>query len=299
MRLRTVIRAVLLLMLPAGPMRAFLGIADTSFVTVIANPAEAANWGAELDRLSAQLSTAQNTLQVAGDLRAYAGDPRAAVAALPDLNAVTSGSSAVAAGVASQSDLARAWQSLGPAGQASGETSLIVGAGAQSSMAVFGQQQSRNLSLYASLASGSAAVQQLHGQVAREQAVRVLVAAALAEAWVRLRSASTESSKQAVLAEISQLQSQDQVMAARRRALLDDVELSDRDAAAASGARSTAADEQGLAESAALNAGMGARVQAAETQRLSTLQKAQPAAAPADYSGMKLWTTADAGGTSN
>jgi hypothetical protein len=35
--------------------RAFLGIADTSFVTVIANPAEAANWASDLERLNDQL----------------------------------------------------------------------------------------------------------------------------------------------------------------------------------------------------------------------------------------------------
>ncbi|HZZ19631.1 MAG TPA: hypothetical protein VFE25_09690 [Opitutaceae bacterium] len=291
--------SLLLTLCPALECRAFLGVADTSFVTVIANPAESANWAAELDRLSAQLSAAQGTLQAAGDLRAYAGDPRAAVAALPDLIEVTAGSSGVAGGLATQADLARAWQTLGPTGQSAGESALLLSSGSQASMSVFGQQQSRDLSLYGALASGSSAVQQLHGQVAREQAVRSLVAAGLADAWARLRSASTESSKQSILAEISQLQSQDQVMASRRRALLDDLELSDRETSAATGARSTAADEQGLAESAVLNAAMAARVQSAETQRLLTLQKPQAPPPAADYSGMKLWTTADTGGTSN
>src|ERR1019366_8505784 len=55
----------------------FLGVADTSFVTVIANPAEAANWAAELERLNDQLAAARGTLQTLGELRAFAGDPRA------------------------------------------------------------------------------------------------------------------------------------------------------------------------------------------------------------------------------
>jgi hypothetical protein len=279
--------------------RAFLGVADTSFVTVIANPAEAANWAVELERMSSQLATAQNTLQVAGELRTYAGDPKAAVAAVSDLGSVTGGAAAVASGVMTQADLAHSWQSLGQAGQASSEASLLQGSGSSSSMTVFGQQQDRDLSRYESFAADSASAQLLHGQVAKEQSVRNLVAAGLTSAWAQFRSATTESAKQSILTEISQLQSQDQVMSARRRALLDDLELSDRETSATAGARSTAADEQGLAESAQLNTAMASRVQGAETLRLSTLQKPPTSRPSSDYSGMKLWTTADAGGTSD
>src|ERR1019366_9356157 len=109
----------------------------------------------------------------------------------------------------------------------------------------------------------------------------------------------TESGKQAVLAEISQLQSQNQVMDARRRAILDDIALSDRQERTAAGVRSRAADEQGLAESALLNATVEGRARGAEAQRGATLGKPAPAAPQPDYSGMRLWTTADAGGASS
>jgi hypothetical protein len=296
---RARLAAILLALLSANAARAIFGVADTSFVTVIANPAEAANWAAELDRMSSELAAAQGTLQVAGDLRSYAGDPRSAVAALSDLGGVTGGAAAVGPGLSTQADFAQAWQSLGSQAQVAQAASLLQASGTAASMTVYGQQQARNLSLYGSLAEDSAAAQQLHGQVAREQAVRALIAAGLTSAWSRFRSATTESGKQSILTEISQLQSQDQVMAARRRAVLDDMEIGDREASAESGARSQAADEQGLAESAALNSGMSSRTQAAETQRLSTLQKPAQTPPMADYSGLKLWTTADAGGTSN
>jgi hypothetical protein len=65
----------------------------------------------------------------------------------------------------------------------------------------------------------------MRGQIADEQAARGSVAAELALAWSQFKAASTESSKQAILAEISQLQSQNQVMDTRRRALLDDLPL--------------------------------------------------------------------------
>jgi hypothetical protein len=287
------------LALGARAAHAFLGVADTSFVTVIANPAEAANWAAELDRLNSQIAAARGTLEVAGDIRSYAGDPKSAVASLADLGSVTSGVSGLAAGSRTGSDLAQAWLSLGTSGQLSTESALLTSSGAGASMSVFGHTQARDPSLYGALASDASSAQMVRVQVAREQAVRTLIAAALTDAWNRFRAATTESGKQALLTQISQLQSQDQVMSGHRRALLDDMELADRQGRAASGARAKAKDEQALAESSLLNADLQGRVQAAESQRLSTLQKAPRALSAPDYSGMKVWTTADTGGTSD
>jgi hypothetical protein len=163
-------------------------------------------------------------------------------------------------------------------------------------MQVFGQQQERDPALYAALAQDADAASRLRGQVAGEQAARGSVAAELALAWAQFREATTDSGKQALLAEISQLQSQNQVMDTRRKALLDDLSLSDRQARTAAAVRAKAADEQLLGESALLNGDAGNRAAGADAQRLATLQKAPPAAAPRDYSGLRLWTTADAGG---
>jgi hypothetical protein len=281
---------------PAG---AFLGFGDTSFVTVIANPAEAANWASELERLNEQLAAANGTLQTVGDLRAYAGDPRAAVAALRDLQDITGALGQLSAGAQTDADLLRAWQAEGAAQRRQDAATLLQGTGAGTTMQVFGQAQARDAALYAGLARDAGASGQLRGQIAGEQSARGSVAAELALAWGRFRSATTESGKQAILAEISQLQSQNQVMDTRRRAMLDDVDLSDREARTNEAVRSRAADEQLLAESALLNADAAGRAQGAQAQRLATLQKAPPSAAPPDYSGMRLWTTADAGGPSD
>jgi hypothetical protein len=298
--MRSIAAAIaLVLALGVSALHAFLGVADTSFVTVIANPAEAANWASELDRLNSQLAAARGTLEVAGDIRTYAGDPRAAVAALADLGSVTSGVSGLASGSRTGADLVQAWQSLGATGQRASEAALLASSGPGASMSVFGQAQARDPSIYGALAAEASSVQTVRLQVAREQAVRSLIAEALTDAWARFRTASTESGKQALLTQISQLQSQDQVMSGHRRALLDDMELGDRQGRAASGVRAKAEDEQALAESSLLNADLQGRVQAAESQRLTTLQKAPAAPAAADYSGMKVWTTADAGGVSN
>ena len=88
-------------------------------------------------------------------------------------------------------------------------------------------------------------------------------------------------------------------MDTRRRALLDDLELSDRQDRTTAGTISKAADEQLLAESALLNASASGRAKDAEAQRMSTLRKQAPPAAASDYSGLRMWTTADAGGASN
>ena len=288
--------AALLLCCAAGPARGFLGIADTSFVTVIANPAEAANWAAELEKLNGQLQAASQTLQTVGDLRAYAGDPRAAVAALGDLGDVAGAVGALSSGGQTGADLARAWQALGAAQRAAGAEALLSDSGPGGTMRVFGDERPRDAALYSRYAADAGTAQLARDQVAREQIGRASVAAELALAWVRFRGAATESAKQAVLAEISQLETQNQVMDTRRRALLDDLELSDRQGRTADAVRSRAADEELLAESSLLNASVEARAVDAQAQRMATLGKA-PAPAPArDYSGIRMWTTADAGG---
>jgi hypothetical protein len=280
----------------ARPASAFLGFADTSFVTVIANPAEAANWGAELSRLNDQLTAAKATLSVAGDLRSYAGDPRAAVASLVDLGNITGAVHGLSSAAQTDADLARAWQSLAVSQQLSSAEALLKASGPGSTMEVFSQPQARNAALYAQYASDTAASQQIRSQISQEQSTRASIASELADAWSLFRTATTESGKQAILTEISQLQSQDQVMDTRRRAMLDDLELADRQNQTASKVRSKAADEKMLAESALLNADVGGRARSAEAQRLATLQKAPVEPSAHDYSGMKLWTTADAGG---
>lgn len=290
---RAPLLAATLLIAGANPARAFLGIADTSFVTVIANPAEAADWAAQLESLSQQLAAAESTLRTVEQLRTFAGDPRAAVAALSDLADVSGVVSELAAGQ-TEDDLLKDWQALSRAAQAARTSAFLEGAGPGTSMEVFGQTQARDPGLYRDLARDVQSVQDLRGQIAEERAGRRSIGSDLASAWSRFRLATTESDKQAILAEISQLHAQDEVMGARRRALLDDLELSDRQERARSGARERAGDEQALAESSLLNAGDEGRLRAAETLRLATLQKTpSPAVAP-DYGGLRLWTTAEA-----
>ncbi|HEY1765147.1 MAG TPA: hypothetical protein VGF85_09505 [Opitutaceae bacterium] len=286
--------AVALCVAGAKPARAFLGFADTSFVTVIANPAEAADWASQLESLSEQLAAAESTLQTVEQLRAFAGDPRAAVAALADLGDVSGVVAELTAGSQTEDDLRKAWEALSEAAQTAKAAALLAAAGPGTTMQVFGQTQSRNEGLYTDLARDVQAAEGVRGQIAQEQTGRRSVASELALAWSRFRSAATESDKQAILAEIGQLQSQDEVMGSRRRALLDDLELSDREERARTGARDRAGDEQALAESALLNAGVEGRLREAESQRIATLQKTAAAPDRPDYTGLRLWTTSDA-----
>ena len=293
-------RAVSLAALCAAlPAQGFLGVGDTSFVTVIADPAEAANWAAELGNLVNQLSAARGSLQTLVELRTFAGDPLAAVAALRDLSEITSAIGGLSSGAQTEADLIRAWQAMGEAQRLGNAEALLQSAGSGGTMEVFGQPEQRDARRYSRLAQEVESSLQIRGQVTDEQAARVSVAAELAMAWSQFKAATTESSKQAILSEISQLQSQNQLMDTRRRALLDDLSLADRQDKDDAAVRSGAADEQLLAESALLNASVEGRVQSAESGRLATLQKTAPAPPAPDYAGLKLWTTADAGGTSN
>jgi hypothetical protein len=290
--------AVLVALVGAPRAHAIFGVADTSFVTVIANPAEAADWASELERLNEQLDTARSTLQTVGDLRTVAGNPGAAVAALAGLQEVTGAVAALSSGAGTAADLDRAWQSLGAAQRLSGAAALLQGSGAGTTMQVFGQSQARDAALYAGFAQDANATAQVRSQVAGEQSARASVASELSQAWVQFKAATNESQKQAILSEISQLQSQNQVMDTRRRAILDDLDLSDRQAQADAHVRTRAADEQMLSESALLNADARARAQGAEAQRAATLGRLPAVPAAADYSGIRLWTTADTPGPS-
>jgi hypothetical protein len=291
--------AALLALCVSRPAHGFLGIGDASFVTVIANPAEAANWAAELESLNNQLAAARGTLQTVAELRAIAGDPRAAVGTLRDLAEITGAIRALSSGGQTEADLVRAWQAIGAAQRLASAVALLQVSGPGGTMEVFGQAQQRNPGLYGRFARDADATSQMRGKVSDEQAARASVAAELALAWSQFKTAPTESSKQAILSEISQLQSQNQVMDTRRRAMLDDMALSDRQDRNEAAVRSKAADEQMLAESALLNTSAASRARSAESQRLATLQKTVPAPPAPDYTGMRLWTTADAGGPSN
>jgi len=279
--------------------RGFLGVADTSFVTVIANPAEAADWASELESLDNQLAAVRGTLQTVNDLRTFAGDPRLAVSAVPELGDIVAAIGNLTSDGQTDAALTAQWQSMGASGQLSSALALLGSAGPGTTMPVFGLLQARDPKLYAGFAQDSDASSLLRSQVANEQGIRASIASELAAAWNQFKGTTTESGKQALLTEISQLESQNQVMDTRRRALLDDLALSDRQAREQSGVRSKAADEQLLAESALLNANVDARVQGAEAQRDATLQKVPLTPAAPDYTGLKLWTTADAGGGSN
>lgn len=280
----------------ACPLHAFLGVADTSFVTVIANPAEAADWASELDNLSSQLAAARATLDTASAMRAYAGDPRAALGAMPDLAELSGAVNALSSGAQTEAAIAQEWQEEGSAQRTLGAAALLQKTGPGATMEVFGLAQPRDPTLYLGFAREAQSTDSIRSQISDEQTARASVASELALAWTAFRAATTESSKQAALTEISQLQSQNQVMDTRRNALVDDLGLAERQEGTNGGVRAKATDEQLLAESALLNATAEGRARDAQAQRMSTVQKAAPAATPADYSGVRLWTTADSGG---
>lgn len=278
----------------------FLGVGDTSFVTVIANPADAAHWTAELSHLADQVAALRKTLDDADALRAYAGDPRLALQDLGDLGTSLGTLAALGSGPRTAADLEAAWRAGGTGQQTQAALALLgrAGAGIGGTMNVFGSSEPRDVSAYDGLASQAYAANAARGQIAQEQGARSALIAALDQSWSDFQDAPTESRKQAILTKISHLEAQGQALDSRRRALLDDLDLADRERATVSETRTRAADEAALAESAALAGTVAARVQAAEAQRLATLAKGQQAAAPADYSGLKLWTTADASASS-
>lgn len=280
------------------PAFGFLGVADTSLVTVIADPAETANWASQLDELAQQLAAVRAAVVQASALRAAIGDPAAAVQGLGDLHAITGTMGLLNAGGQTASDLQAEWAGLDASARTAAVVGLLAkaGGGADGQMMVFGQSLPRNLALYQGAARDQDVVQQARSQISQEQTARSSLSDELTRAWTDYQGAQTETRQQALLAKISQLDAQSQAMEARRGALLDDLTLDDRRRRTDAEVAAKAADEQALAESSTLNAVLGQRAADAEAQRMATLQKAVPSFSAADYSGLKLWTTADAAG---
>jgi 23S rRNA maturation mini-RNase III len=283
----------------AAPGFGFLGVADTSLVTVIADPAEAAHWAAQLESLDQQLTAVRDTLVQANALRAAIGDPAAAVQGIGDLRAITEAMGSLGSAGQTAADLQAAWAGLDASVHAAAVVGLVgqAGGGAGGQMLVFGQSQPRNLDLYQGGAQDQYVNSQARSQISLEQTARQSLSNELAQAWTDYQAAQTETRQQALLAKISQLDAQGQAMEARRRALLDDLALDDRQRRTDTDTSAKASDERTLAESSAVNAVFGQRALDARTQRLDTLQKTVPASTAPDYSGLRLWTTADAAGS--
>jgi hypothetical protein len=279
----------------AYPARAFLGVADTSFVTVIANPAESANWAAELSRLTASVQTARSTLQEIAVLRTYAGDPRSAVADLGALSGVVGPLKELSSDARTVAELSDDWNQLDPAGRSVAAGRLLESAGVASQMRVFGRASERDSSAYAQLAAAADVAASLRAQVAREQQARNSIMGELARVWADYLACDNESRKQALLTKINELHAQDQVLDARRKAAIDELALADRAGSVRRQAAEQALDEQRLAESGQLGAAVTTRASAAQAQRLATLEKPPAAQTKADYSGLRLWTPRDAG----
>jgi len=293
-------RALLLVLLAGSgthPASAFFGVGDAAFVTVVANPADDAHWTAELANLARQIAALDATVERVESLRVYAGDPRVAASGAGTLQPILQSVAGLNADGATAGELRVDWEGRTSGQQNTVTLALLEGTGAGGTMPVFGQTQSRDLSRYADLAAEQDLTGQARGQIDQEQAARAAIAQALIAAWSDYQAAQTESQKQAGLTKIQQLQAQSDVLAARRRALLDDLALADRQAGTRAQVRLRADDESALAESAALAASAGTVIQAADAQRWATLQKSvNPAPAP-DYSALKVWTTADTEGT--
>ena len=282
----------------AAPGFGFLGVADTSLVTVIADPAESANWASQLEELSQQLAALRAAVAQASALRAAIGDPSAAVQGIGDLRPITGAMGALGSGGQTAADLQAGWADLGASARTAAIVGLLgeAGGGTDGRMLVFGQAQPRDLGLYQGAAQDQDVVRRVRSQISREQAARSSLSDELARAWADYQVAQTETRQQALLAKISQLGAQSQAMEGRRHALLDDLALDDRRRRTDAEVGARAADEQALAEASVIKADLGQRVVDAEAQRIATLQKPVPALAEPDYSGLKLWTTADAAG---
>jgi len=285
-------RAAVALFLACATPRAWaiLGVGDVSFVTVVANPAEASNWIAQLNSLASQLDKLQQTEAQIELLRSQAGDPTEAAKLGEDLTGLLRQTDQL---VAEPSD-ATAIQAANP-----GDILAMLSAvGLSSTIDVFGSVQRRDLEKYSDSATLQTSLSALRAQIALEQSNRERTQAAMESAWDLFRSAGTESQKQAALTRMEELAAENAIAADRRRALLDDEHLVSDQAQVAAEVEARADDEKWLAQGSALRTAQQRRVQAAETQRLNVINAALSPQGETDYGALKIWTLSDSVSTS-
>ena len=278
--------ALVLACIAAGrPMAAFLGVGDVSLVTVVANPAEAANWAAQLQALQSQLTTLEGTLQEAETLRRYAGDPAAAARGSGEVDGFMTLVRS-ASGDPGSVGVLRA-QLQGQMDDSSISRSLGAG-GAQISYQ--GTTAPRDLARYRDWVVDAALVSGLQQGIAADQAAHAEALARLQAAWSRFQQAGTESEKQASLVHIAHVVGETEAMDAHRRALEADLSLSERNRALQDRIQAGADDEEISANVAVVAGKLAAQARSAESARLDALNRVGVQRQSPDYSSLRLWT---------
>ena len=284
--MRSVSKALLLVMaVNTYPLHAFLGVGDVSLVTVVANPAEAANWASQIEALQSQLSTLQRSLGEVQTLRRFAGDPSLAARGASDLcgflSAVRSASSGSGSADALQTD----------AEGAVDDRAIGAGLGtAGPGMSVQGYAAARDLGRYREWVVEQAVISQLRAGIAADQSAHGQALSALEAGWAAFQRASTESEKQASLVQLSQVMAQNGALDARRQSLQADMELSARARSVQDRIAAAADDEEIAANVAAASSRLAVQAQAIDTARLSALNRTPPTVRATDYSAIRAWS---------
>ena len=273
---------------------AVFGVGDTSFVTVIANPAEAANWANEIRNLEAQVTALRATLQEIQQVRTYAGDPRLAVQTPTGVPALLLDGEALL----HQASTVSAVRDLSPVKADDPALAQLVarlsgGLDAPGMMSVEGAPVPRDLSRYISAATAANTAQAISSQISGEQDIRRRTADDLGAAWSAFQQASTESQKQSALTRIAALEALERSSEGRRNAELADLSLSDRQDRAQATIAAVASDEQAQAQISSLQSQASGRSAAADAAARSIVAEAPDAPAARDYSGLKTWLPSD------
>lgn len=291
--MKRIITAIFALALAARAFAIF-GVGDVVFVAGNSDPAEIAHRAAELAQLVSQVEQATQMVRQANTLVKFAGDPKGAVQSLSDLARISDSLGKILGPENGTADGLRQLSAQARAGdQVANEMDRLNNAfsGLSREINAFGKPQGASPDLYQALYAAESLARTAREQIKKGAEARKQIDDELKRAHEQLRTATTESEKQAAAAQIAALEARHSVMTAQQQAMLADLELEERSKARDAYAQAVQREESEKAEGDVLIANARKRQQESDA-RLANRLRTTPGSAEFDYSKItSVWGT--------
>lgn len=233
-------------------------------VTVLANtdPGEILHRATEIAKLAATVEQATQMVRQAETLVEFAGDPKAAVQNIGDLQKITKSLDRIVGTDGGFDALKQASATLGAVGQVVDSTQQAIDAAnkLERQVEVFGQKRDGNTDLFAALDAAERLSRTVRSELGKQNEHRRDAAKELADAHTKLKDAKSESEKQAAAAQIAAIQAQAQMVTGQQQALFYEYQMEKDDKEREARVAALAREEQRQAQAKALAAAQQTQV---------------------------------------
>jgi hypothetical protein len=260
-------------------------------VTVIGNvdPGELIHRATEIAKLAATVQQATEMVRQAETLVEFAGDPKAAVQNIGDLQRITKSLDRIVGPSGGFDALKQASSTIGAAGQVMDATQQAMEQTKrlQRQVEVFGQKRDGNVDLFRSLDAAERLSRTVRSELGKQNEHRRDAAKELADAHKKLKDAKSESEKQAAAAQIAAIQAQDQMVTGQQQALFYEYQIEKDDKERQARVAALAREEQRQAQAKALATAQQAQVSKGQQRQNAMNAKVEGDPFTFDYSQVR------------